>query len=56
MYPDFIIIREDGHDDYKVDILEPHDPSRTDNLGKANGLAESVMSAEMAQPSLFILL
>ena len=56
MYPDFIIIREDGHDDYKVDILEPHDPSRTDNLGKAKGLAESVMSAEMAQPSLFILL
>jgi len=40
MYPDFIIIREDGHDDYKVDILEPHDPSRTDNLGKAKGLAE----------------
>lgn len=38
-YPDFLIIRQDGPD-YIVDILEPHDPSRTDNLGKAKGFAE----------------
>ena len=25
---------------YIVDILEPHDPSRQDNLGKAKGFAE----------------
>lgn len=38
-YPDFLIIREDGGE-YVVDILEPHDPSRVDNLGKAKGFAE----------------
>ena len=38
-YPDFLIIRRDGPD-YVVDILEPHDPSRVDNLGKAKGFAE----------------
>lgn len=38
-YPDFLIIRCDGSD-YIVDILEPHDPSRVDNLGKAKGFAE----------------
>lgn len=38
-YPDFLVIREDGSD-YVVDILEPHDPSRVDNLGKAKGFAE----------------
>lgn len=41
MYPDFLIIRKDEYGlDYIVDILEPHDPTRTDNLGKAKGLAE----------------
>ena len=40
MYPDFIVIRKDGPHDYFVDILEPHDPSRTDNVGKAKGLAK----------------
>lgn len=41
MYPDFLIIRKDECGlDYIVDILEPHDPTRTDNLGKAKGLAE----------------
>lgn len=40
MYPDFIIIRKDGPHDYFIDILEPHDPTRTDNVGKAKGLAE----------------
>lgn len=38
-YPDFLIIRHDGSD-YVVDILEPHDPTRQDNLGKAKGFAE----------------
>jgi len=38
-YPDFLIIRRDGPD-YVVDILEPHDPTRVDNLGKAKGFAE----------------
>ncbi len=39
-YPDFIIIRKDSDDEYVVDILEPHDPTRIDNLGKARGFAE----------------
>lgn len=39
MYPDFIVIRKD-EDGYVVDILEPHDQSRTDNLPKAIGLAK----------------
>lgn len=39
MYPDFLIIRHDGPD-YIVDVLEPHDPTRIDNLGKAKGFAE----------------
>ena len=40
MYPDFIVIRKDGPHDYFIDILEPHDPTRIDNVGKAKGLAE----------------
>lgn len=39
-YPDFVIIRKDSDDEYVVDILEPHDPTRIDNLGKAKGFAE----------------
>ena len=39
MYPDFIVVRKDGPHDYFIDILEPHDPSRNDNVGKAKGLA-----------------
>lgn len=38
-YPDFLIVRRDGSE-YIVDILEPHDPTRIDNLGKAKGFAE----------------
>ena len=38
-YPDFLIIRKEGSE-FIVDILEPHDPSRIDNLGKAKGFAE----------------
>lgn len=39
-YPDFIIVRKDSDEEYVVDILEPHDPTRIDNLGKAKGFAE----------------
>ena len=38
-YPDFLIVRNDGIG-FVVDILEPHDPTRIDNLGKAKGFAE----------------
>ena len=40
VYPDFVIIRKDSDNEYVVDILEPHDPTRIDNLGKARGFAE----------------
>lgn len=39
-YPDFLVIRKDSEDGYIIDILEPHDQTRTDNLGKAKGFAE----------------
>lgn len=39
-YPDFIIVRKDDVSEYVIDILEPHDPTREDNLGKAKGFAE----------------
>lgn len=41
-YPDLIIIRKSGDAEsgYVIDVLEPHDPSRTDNLPKAKGFAE----------------
>lgn len=41
-YPDFIIVRKDpdAPTGFVVDILEPHDSTRTDNLGKAQGFAE----------------
>jgi type III restriction enzyme len=39
-YPDFVIIRDDEDGEYVIDILEPHDPTRIDNLGKAKGFAE----------------
>ena len=39
MYPDLLIVEKDG-EDYSYSILEPHDPSRTDNVAKAVGLAE----------------
>lgn len=38
MYPDMLIIRR-VYGEYVVDILEPHDPGRRDNIGKARGLA-----------------
>ncbi|NRN79111.1 hypothetical protein IMAU50064_01748 [Lactobacillus helveticus] len=41
-YPDFLIIRRDEKSKfgYVVDILEPHNPSLDDNLGKAQGFAK----------------
>ncbi len=39
-YPDFLIVRSDPILTYVLDILEPHDPSRKDNLGKAKGFAK----------------
>jgi len=39
-YPDFIIIRKENGGDYILDILEPHDPTRDDNVGKAKALAQ----------------
>lgn len=39
-YPDFIIVRKDATDGYVIDILEPHNPSYADNVGKAKALAE----------------
>lgn len=39
-YPDLIVIRKDNPSGYVIDLLEPHDPSRIDNLGKAKGFAE----------------
>lgn len=40
MYPDFLIVRKNEKLGYEFDILEPHNPSFDDNLGKAKGLAE----------------
>ena len=40
MYPDFLIVRDVGDGCYALDILEPHDSSRTDNLPKAQGFAQ----------------
>lgn len=39
MYPDFIVVRADSRG-YVFDILEPHDPSKKDNVSKAVGLAK----------------
>ena len=38
-YPDFIVVRRDASLGYVLDILEPHDPTGTDNLPKAKGFA-----------------
>lgn len=39
-FPDFVVVRKDSDEEFVIDILEPHDPSRVDNLGKAKGFAE----------------
>ena len=38
MFPDFLIVRQIKNN-LLFDVLEPHDPSRADNVGKAKGLA-----------------
>jgi type III restriction enzyme len=39
-YPDFLIVRKENGGDYILDILEPHDPTRDDNVSKAKALAQ----------------
>lgn len=39
-YPDFLIIKKSEDTGISVDILEPHDSSKTDNLPKAKGFVE----------------
>ncbi|MCC3246415.1 DEAD/DEAH box helicase family protein [Methylocystis sp. WRRC1] len=38
-FPDFVIVRKNGSS-YEVDVLEPHDDSRTDTWAKVKGLAK----------------
>ena len=38
-YPDFLVIRHENGGDYILDILEPHDNTRDDNVSKAQALA-----------------
>ncbi len=39
MFPDLVVVRKTGSD-FAIDILEPHDPSLSDNFEKAVGLAK----------------
>ena len=39
MFPDLVVARKNGND-FVIDILEPHDPSLSDNFEKAVGLAK----------------
>ena len=39
MFPDLIVVRKTGSE-FAIDILEPHDPSLSDNFEKAVGLAK----------------
>ena len=39
-YPDFLIIRRKDGENFVIDILEPHDPTRDDNVSKAKSLAQ----------------
>ena len=39
MFPDLVVVRKVGSD-FIIDILEPHDPSLSDNFEKAVGLAK----------------
>ncbi len=39
-YPDFVVVKKDDYTNISVDILEPHDPTKTDNLPKAKGFAK----------------
>ena len=44
-FPDFLVVREDGAE-VRVDIIDPHDHTKPDALGKAQGL--SVYAAKHA--------
>ena len=44
-YPDFIIIRKDGHGGYLLDIVEPHKKDE-DNVPKAKAMAKYAEEAE----------
>ena len=39
MFPDLVVVRKSGSE-FVIDILEPHDPSLSDNFEKAVGLAK----------------
>lgn len=39
MFPDLVVVRKNGSE-FAIDILEPHDPSLSDNFEKAVGLAK----------------
>ena len=39
-YPDFLVVKKNYDTGISVDILEPHDSSKTDNLPKAKGFVE----------------
>ena len=39
-YPDILIVRKHGFEDFVMDVLEPHDPTRRDNIEKAHAFAE----------------
>lgn len=39
MFPDLVVVRNNG-DDLLIDILEPHNPSFSDNFEKAKGFAQ----------------
>ena len=39
MFPDLVVVRKNGGK-FAIDILEPHDPSLSDNFEKAVGLAK----------------
>ena len=45
MYPDFLIVRNTDHG-MVLDILEPHNPQKDDNLPKAKGLARYAASEQ----------
>ncbi len=39
-YPDFLVIKQNDDTGISVDVLEPHDPTKTDNLPKAKGFVQ----------------
>ena len=39
MFPDLLVVRREGKS-FSFDVLEPHDPTRSDNVAKAVGMAQ----------------